>query len=753
MVQFNYNGFIRSYDHQKTMTCIEGRSGVLSLLYVDDEPALLEIGKLFLERTGDFSVSTAPGAETAIEHLKHHHYDAIISDYQMPGMTGIAFLKHLRSAGDTTPFIIFTGKGREEIVIQALNEGADFYIQKGGDPRAQFADLMNKILYAVRRRHAEQEVLQAADRYKALIAVSNTGAWEYDLDSGFLWCSPEYFTMIGRNADDFDLSGNPNLHEVWIGLIHPDDRDHAARAFEKYLDSQNPGMYENHLRMRHARGHWIWIWSRGWRLRDGDGVLARKTIGTHIDVTERKEAEIRGIEANERLQASYEQLASADEELRQQLDEISRSELAIRELHERLELALDAGEHGFWDWNLQTNEVYFSPGYYRMLGYEPDEFPAGYQSWLDLLHPEDREQVVPRITEYIHEMQPYQEDFRLRCKDGTWKWISGRGKTYRKGPGGEAPRALGVHVDIDERKRFELALGEKNTALLASYERLAAAEEELRQQLDEITTKKEDLEQSKAQYKAIFECTRAATVIVNPDTTIALANSAFGALSGLPKDQVIGRRWTEFVSELDRERMIAWHHTRRVREIKEKTPQGYEFLFIDRYGHTHPVLTTIGMIDGTMQSVASIYDITEQKAAEVALKESEEKFRSLVDYSLRGILIINMQGTILFANVAAAKTALARDPSALLGRNVSECIAPESVADVAADLMKVSSGHQEFVAYYKAISPDGGQMTVASIGKAIRYDGSPAILLSIRDVTEEKRLKKRSLPHHSIHEP
>ncbi len=90
-------------------------------LYVDDEANLLEIGKLYLERTGDFSVTTAPGSIEAIELLKEQSFDVIISDYQMPVMDGIEFLRHLKSEGITTPFILFTGRGREEVVIEAFN--------------------------------------------------------------------------------------------------------------------------------------------------------------------------------------------------------------------------------------------------------------------------------------------------------------------------------------------------------------------------------------------------------------------------------------------------------------------------------------------------------------------------------------------------------------------------------------------------------------------------------------------------------
>ena len=131
------------------------------ILYVDDEPMLLELGKLFLERTGQCYVDTVSSAPQALNQLDSEPYDAIISDYEMPGMNGIEFLKTVRTSGNQLPFILFTGRGREEVVIQALNEGADFYLQKGGDPKPQFTELYHKIRQAVQQRHAEESLRQA----------------------------------------------------------------------------------------------------------------------------------------------------------------------------------------------------------------------------------------------------------------------------------------------------------------------------------------------------------------------------------------------------------------------------------------------------------------------------------------------------------------------------------------------------------------------------------------------------------------
>ncbi len=83
------------------------------ILYVDDEPGLLEITKLFLERNGEIRVDTSTSAIPALPLLDSGEHDAVISDYQMPGMDGIAFLKKVRASGNKIPFILFTGKGRK----------------------------------------------------------------------------------------------------------------------------------------------------------------------------------------------------------------------------------------------------------------------------------------------------------------------------------------------------------------------------------------------------------------------------------------------------------------------------------------------------------------------------------------------------------------------------------------------------------------------------------------------------------------
>ncbi len=181
---------------------------ILRVLYVDDEPDLLEIGKIFLEKDGAFAVDTLSSASEAIAQLKMERYDAIISDYLMPEMDGIMFLRQLKVSGNTTPFIIFTGRGREEVVIEALNEGAAFYLQKGGQPESQFAELAHKIQSAVSRQRIEK---MAKDTERRLYDITNflpDATFAIDRDGDVIAWNWAIEEMTGIPARDMLGKGN-----------------------------------------------------------------------------------------------------------------------------------------------------------------------------------------------------------------------------------------------------------------------------------------------------------------------------------------------------------------------------------------------------------------------------------------------------------------------------------------------------------------------------------------------------------------
>ncbi len=136
---------------------------------------------------------------------------------------------------------------------------------------------------------------------------------------------------------------------------------------------------------------------------------------------------------------------------------MTNCEVSGSDWHARL--ALEAADDGFWDWNIITGEAFFSPSYYRMLGYEPDEFEASFDSWAGLLHPDDREPTNTLVTEHVYEKATgFSTEFRMQTKQGDWRWILSRGRVVNRDDEGNPILLSGTHVDVTERKQSQDAL-------------------------------------------------------------------------------------------------------------------------------------------------------------------------------------------------------------------------------------------------------------------------------------------------------
>ena len=183
------------------------------LLYVDDEKILLDISRRYLSHCGNFTVDTASSAKEALRMLRYTSYDAIVSDYQMPEMDGIAFLEQLRREGNTIPFILFTGKGRDEVAVQALHAGADFYIQKGGRPKVQFTELANIVRQAVEKKQFQQDLGILQSKYAHILNAMDDAIVYTDASHRILWMNQKYLNFLGM--DSAEVGGNPCYEVFW----------------------------------------------------------------------------------------------------------------------------------------------------------------------------------------------------------------------------------------------------------------------------------------------------------------------------------------------------------------------------------------------------------------------------------------------------------------------------------------------------------------------------------------------------------
>jgi PAS domain S-box-containing protein len=274
-----------------------------SILYVDDEPMLLELARLFLEKTGDFRVDTVISATEALDILAKTSYDCIISDYQMPVMDGIVFLKTFRSKGNVGPFIIFTGKGREEVVIEALNNGADFYLQKGGDPKSQFAELAHKVRQAIQIRIAQktmQDLVQGAPIPEFVIDAGHRVVfWNKALEE-YSGIAASDVVGTTNHWKAFYSSQRPCLAD----LLVDENVDGIARWYAG-KQPQSPVMKNNFVASDYfpAMRGGTWLYFTAAPLRDPSGKITG-AIETLQDVTSIRKKE-------EELEAAYEQMNAA----------------------------------------------------------------------------------------------------------------------------------------------------------------------------------------------------------------------------------------------------------------------------------------------------------------------------------------------------------------------------------------------------------------------------------------------------------
>ena len=305
---------------------------MISLLYVDDEKMLLDLCKIFLERTGEFQVQTEASVLKALNLVSIQAFDAIISDYQMPEMDGIEFLKRVRASGSTIPFIIFTGRGREEVAIAALKEGADFYLQKGGDPSTQFAELTNQLRQIVRQRKAENAVRENEQKYHTLFESANDAIFLMDGEK-IIDCNKRAEEFYGIKRED--LIGSSPI------ILSPPYQPDGSPSYDAALNRINAAIagFPQLFEWRHKRGE-TELFDAEVSLNKMDIADRNILLAVIRDITSRKNYEIELQRKNEELAASYEEILSTEEELKEQYQVIAQSERILRESEEKLSSVL-----------------------------------------------------------------------------------------------------------------------------------------------------------------------------------------------------------------------------------------------------------------------------------------------------------------------------------------------------------------------------------------------------------------------------
>ncbi len=160
---------------------VESQVDQIQVLHVDDDMAQLDIAKqILIDLNSNLAVESVTTVEEAFTKLSANSYDIILSDYEMPQKNGLDFLRELRKQKINIPFILFTGKGREEVAIQALNLGADGYYNKQGSPETVYGELIHGIETIYERRQIKQALEESERRYSALMEQATVAIFVHD---------------------------------------------------------------------------------------------------------------------------------------------------------------------------------------------------------------------------------------------------------------------------------------------------------------------------------------------------------------------------------------------------------------------------------------------------------------------------------------------------------------------------------------------------------------------------------------------
>lgn len=520
-------------------------------------------------------------------------------------------------------------------------------------------------------------------RLENIIKATKVGTWEWNIQTGEVNHNDYWFEMLGYSPEDFS---NPSL-ELWRQLTHPSDLVNADAVLQDHFEGKTD-YYSCEMRMKHKDGHWVWILDSGTvitRSPDGKPIWM---YGQHLDITDRKLAEEKLRENEEKYRSlvaqmdqglalhqaiydengkmidyifldineSYEKTVGLSREIigkrvsevlpsvekfwieafgkvvetgesihyenyveelnqyfevtayRNMSDQfavlltnttekvLARKKLEdlyekLKDSEERFRLAMDATSDGIWDWNLKTNEVYYSPNYFKMLGYSPTEFKFHYNTWLELLHPEDKESVVSFENNVLETGgSSFSIEYRMRTKSKNWIWILSRGRIVEWDENGKPLRLVGTHSDITARKIYE-----------------------------------EEISRTKETYLNIFNTVKEAIYIQNYDGVFLDVNASAERMYGYSKSEIIGKT-PEFLSAPNKNN---FDNLRKTYEklIKYGGTAQLEFWGQRSNGEIFPkdVILSVGKYFGQDVIIATARDITAQKQLIEELTEAKDK--------------------------------------------------------------------------------------------------------------------------------
>jgi len=531
-----------------------------------------------------------------------------------------------------------------------------------GDDAGKPARYEGFLLDITARKQAELALKESEERFRQITENLDQVFWLATPDlTRMLYISPAYETIWGRTRQS--LYENPMS---FVEAIVSEDREPFLDDFRKRVTQAGPDIMEYFIEFRilPPDGPVRWIESHVMPIRQEDGQIGR-LLGFAMDISDRKRAE--------------EELRASDE---------------------RLKLALAASRMGVFEWDVQTNAIFWSPECYAIFGTE--SFGGTMEALVGFLHPEDASRVRAAITRSLAEKVVHEDEFRIIRPSGEVRWQSNLAKcTYDLD--GRPLRVVGTTQDITERKQAEEALRE-----------------------------------SDAKYHALFQASADAILVVDLETRMfRYANPAACRLLGYSEAELT----TMVIADIHPKDDLPWVVAEFEAQVRgDKTlAAGLPCLRKDGaivYADVNAVAVTV---DGRVCNVGFFRDITERKRAEEALLQSELHFRQFVERVNDIVYAIDLEGNITSLNRAGEEILGPREKAG----NVFRILAPEHVDLIRQSIMRVVRGESIPKIELEVFGADGTRIILEASTRLITKDGMPVGIDGIaRDVTQRKQAER-----------
>ena len=475
--------------------------------------------------------------------------------------------------------------------------------------------------------------------------------------------------VLGYTVDEF-VHGQV----LYADLIHPADIHRVTEEVALYSRGTADRFEHQPYRLIRRTGEVVWVLDHTTILRDAAGTITHY-LGYLVDITALK-----------------------------------KTEEALRESQERLELALQGAELGTWDWNVQTGEVVFNERWAKMLGYTLDEISPHVSAWQKLLHPADEQETLNVLDAHLAGRSPhYQVEQRLRTKSGEWKWVLDTGKVITRDEHGRPLRAAGVHLDITPSKQVEQALRHSESQLREAQHLAQLGSWEWNLATQALTWS--------AEVYRIFG--------VHPGEFVPSIN-AFEALIHPADRRDFLRRRAEMLAET-RTAIIEYRIVRRdgeVRYVQERAQ-----VILNAQGEPRRVT-------GTVQ------DITARKQMEDTLRQNETQLRALIDHAPLSIITMDLTGRVQLWN-SAAERIYGWTAAEVLG-GILPVIPAERRGQLDTLLAHMQNGQSIDYIEVPGVRKDGTHIQLALAGAPLRNASGQitALLGMAADITEHKHAEE-----------